>query len=943
MLPGLSVASDLPSSPSRTQGSADCNRNGIPDEDDTRPFQFRSGHLFPAGRAPVSFAAADFDGDGDTDVALADLLPGSVSLLLNNGYGVLKQAHSFGVIGYAQRIAAADFNADSAPDLVISTSDSVTVAYNDGHAHFTDLTQLPGDNTIVTLEVIDLDGDDDLDIVFTSFSGTVFFGLNEGMGWSPPFSIPNATGEAAAADMDSDGDIDLVLQNGAFIAANEGNGTFAAPVPAVSLPGRTAPTDVAVVDLDGDGRLDLASVFEGSRNSNTTQIALNRGDGTVELGASILLPPDTNVSQNKRLRISPGDIDQDGDADLAVVNNYSLLTAILRNDGHAGFVVDARYITGPGHDVTLEDMTGDGTRDLVVLTSPLRGLAILPNDGTGRFVSADLVQVPDKEQPYGGPEALVAADVDGDRDLDLAAVNREDDSVSLLLNPGGRAFAAPVSVPVADESKWISAADIDGDGRAELAVASEFTDTVTMLGYQGAGSLAVVETLAVDAPSRAEFARLEANGGLSLVVAGLRTFDVFTRASGKWMRGPSHATQNYPGLFIVVDLDHDGIDEIVTAYDDLRVISLSSESDLASTLPVPTVINELAPVDFDADGSIDIALAAHHQVWISLNDGTGHLQPLRNLSESVGGALAAGDLDGDHRSDLVVGSIVLRNYGLETIAEPVRFLLWLGLTRPIVADLDGDSRSDIAVAHNGSGRNSAFDPGGVSILWNDSIPAASRDCNLNRIPDACDAVGSDCNHNGTPDDCERDSDNDSIVDSCDVCPGVDDRPDRDSDEAPDCHDNCPSLANSDQSDVDGDRSGDVCDECPEDPLKTKPLKCGCGVRDMTTDTDGDTVLDCNDACPGWDDRVDENGDSIADCREVCLEYPRTSDRGDANCDGTISAGDLPALVKLLATDSHSTCGGEIVTGSCAVCAADVEGMITRLFCPACSPLGHCAD
>jgi len=69
-----------------------------------------------------------------------------------------------------------------------------------------------------------------------------------------------------------------------------------------------------------------------------------------------------------------------------------------------------------------------------------------------------------------------------------------------------------------------------------------------------------------------------------------------------------------------------------------------------------------------------------------------------------------------------------------------------------------------------------------------------------------------------------------------------------------------------EGDVDGDGSDGLCgDACPDDPTKTDPGACGCGIPD--DDTDGDTVPDCIDECPGEDDLPDSDGDGLPDCLE----------------------------------------------------------------------------
>ncbi len=136
--------------------------------------------------------------------------------------------------------------------------------------------------------------------------------------------------------------------------------------------------------------------------------------------------------------------------------------------------------------------------------------------------------------------------------------------------------------------------------------------------------------------------------------------------------------------------------------------------------------------------------------------------------------------------------------------------------------------------------------------------------------------------------------------------------DNDGDGVFNTEDNCPSHANPDQADCDNDGTGDVCaiaectgdpacadcdlntkpdacdpdgdgdgtinacDACPTDPAKVSPGPCGCGTPD--TDTDLDTIPDCNDRCPGEDDLLDENANGQPDCLED-IQIPTLSTWG----------------------------------------------------------------
>lgn len=105
------------------------------------------------------------------------------------------------------------------------------------------------------------------------------------------------------------------------------------------------------------------------------------------------------------------------------------------------------------------------------------------------------------------------------------------------------------------------------------------------------------------------------------------------------------------------------------------------------------------------------------------------------------------------------------------------------------------------------------------------------------------------------------------------------------------------------TDSDGDGVNDCNDACPLDPAKVEPGVCGCGVSDG--DADGDGTPDCNDLCPGFDDSVDSDGDGIPD---GCDAPPCPA---DLDGDKSVGGGDLTVLLGLW--------------GPCVDCAADLNG------------------
>ncbi|MEM7246644.1 MAG: hypothetical protein AAF533_14940 [Acidobacteriota bacterium] len=127
--------------------------------------------------------------------------------------------------------------------------------------------------------------------------------------------------------------------------------------------------------------------------------------------------------------------------------------------------------------------------------------------------------------------------------------------------------------------------------------------------------------------------------------------------------------------------------------------------------------------------------------------------------------------------------------------------------------------------------------------------------------------------------------------------------DSDDDGVPDCIDQCPEdPVKTDPGDCgcgvpdddsDGDLVSDCLDCCPEDPVKTEPGDCGCGRSDV--DSDGDGVLDCDDACAGDPTKtdpggcgcgvpdVDSDGDGVLDCDDGCPFDDAKTEAGTCGC------------------------------------------------------------
>jgi len=358
------------------------------------------------GSTPIAIAVGDFNGDGIPDLAITNIpintgcslnslftngLCSSVAILLGNGNGTFQPANQVGLNGQLPTsIAVSDVNNDGNQDLVITDllSNNVEVLLGNGDGTFKEAPGSPfsagvgNQPAAVGIGDFNQDGFQDLAIANSS-DGTVSILLGNGDGTfgSSPYQPPIAVGVRPVAvsvvDILGNGALDLVVANlsSSTVSVLFGNrdGTFAAPA---TYGVGAYPASIGVGDFNSDGKPDLAIV---NRLSNSVSILINIGSGFFQIAK------DVPVGLNPQ-SVAVGDYNGDGIPDLAVANATSNNTSILINEGIA----------------TTPTLTPNGLNfGNVIFGNSSTGQIVVQNTGTALYRFFSISIIPDGGTPAG--------------------------------------------------------------------------------------------------------------------------------------------------------------------------------------------------------------------------------------------------------------------------------------------------------------------------------------------------------------------------------------------------------------------------------------------------------------------------------------------------------------------------------------------------------------
>ena len=473
-------------------------------------------------RLPTRLILADADTDLDLDAAL--ILPGMIAgdptdpptdrwaLLRNNGLGVFGPAELYPAGAGIAQVALVNLDGFAGAEAVALAADDHRVSINDHRAGRLQAPRVisihaPGSGTHGTtpldMAVGDFNGDGWPDLAVTTSvhplpslarDAVAFLpGSGGGLDGTCVFlDVAGGVNRIVALPIAGSAATDAVVTHTGHTLAGRPDGLSlmlggAANPPAAStfLAADNMPCDVTAVDLNTDGKRELAALrygdFGGSARIMIVSVEL---DGSITALGDLVLGSDDPLAGDLRFPqvIACGDMNGDGRDDLVAITanafrpSPAIISVILCQDNMTFGLWEFDACAGSAVDLLLADVTGDGRLDALVAWGA--DVTDLDRDGGLDVMAAlgDGFARPVTYKTGSWPVRIAAGEFNGLPGLDLAVANDFSNELAVLLNDGHGAFPTQERYLTGGGTDGVAVADFDGDGWPDVAVLHDDDD-----------------------------------------------------------------------------------------------------------------------------------------------------------------------------------------------------------------------------------------------------------------------------------------------------------------------------------------------------------------------------------------------------------------------------------------------------------------------------------
>ena len=293
-----------------------------------------------------------------------------------------------------------------------------------------------------------------------------------------PLNIGSRPNDIAVADLNKDGKLDVVTCNDGdtvTVLLGDGRGGFR---PAPGSPINVAAHLIAVGDVNNDRNIDLALTHHDSFG---VVVLLGAGDGRfAPAPGSPFAAHQGAKAHNHGLALN--DVNSDRQLDITTSNQNDNSVSVLLGNGRGGFTPAAGSPFAVGrapYPHAVGDVNKDGKLDIVTPNVGSNNVTVLLGDGRGGFTPA-------AHSPYAvatRPYYIAIGDVSGDALPDLITTHDDINLMTTLLGDGRGGFAAAPASPfdLGRRAYKLVAADVNRDARTDLVIGTEASDSVTVL------------------------------------------------------------------------------------------------------------------------------------------------------------------------------------------------------------------------------------------------------------------------------------------------------------------------------------------------------------------------------------------------------------------------------------------------------------------------------